>query len=549
MTTNSNTTTNLESAISTGLLITDNDLNDLIKIQGDLVRKLKAEKAPSEQITEAINKLVSLKKELSDHQAINGEEQTAGGEKLLKTPRGTRDYHPGQMKIREQVFQIITDCFKRHGAETIDTPVIELTSLLTEKYGEDSKLIYELKDQGGAEQLALRYDLTVPFARYIAENRIATMKRYHIGKVYRRDNPKMTRGRYREFYQCDFDIAGDFDLMVPDAECIKIVVEILDKLDLGQYKIYINHRKLLDAIFAVCGVPDSHFRPISSSVDKLDKTPWHVVRNEMINEKGLSPEVADKIWSYVQMHGNADLIDKLRTDVQLMTQKSAREALDGLEVLFRYLTLYGVMDKITFDLKLARGLDYYTGVIFEAVLTKYQYDPQLGDDQVAVGSVAGGGRYDELVHKIDPRQRRVPCIGASIGVERIFAIKEHQMTESKIQTKTIETEVYVASAQKNLIEERMKLCSYLWANDFKAEMALKRNPKMLDQLQYCEKNQIELCVIIGSGELEAGIVKIRDVGTREEFEIPRAQLVEQLRVYLTKVRQRIQESSSKTNNN
>ncbi|CAF0783250.1 unnamed protein product [Rotaria sp. Silwood1] len=542
-------TTNLASAISTGLSITDNDLNDLIKIQGDLVRKLKADKASSEQINEAVNKLISLKKELADHQATNGEEPSAGGEKLLKTPRGTRDYHPSQMKIREEVFRIITDCFKQHGAETIDTPVMELTSLLTEKYGEDSKLIYELKDQGGAEQLALRYDLTVPFARYIAENRIATMKRYHIGKVYRRDNPKMTRGRYREFYQCDFDIAGDFDLMVADAECIKIVVEILDKLDLGQYKVYVNHRKLLDAIFAVCGVPDSHFRPISSSVDKLDKTPWSVVRNEMIHEKGLSPEVADKIWSYVQMHGNADLIDKLRTDAQLMAIKYASEALKGLELLFRYLTLYGVMDKITFDLKLARGLDYYTGVIFEAVLTKYQYDPQLGDDQVAVGSVAGGGRYDELVHKIDPRQRRVPCIGASIGVERIFAIKEHQMHESKIQTKTIETEVYVASAQKNLIEERMKLCSYLWANGFKAEMALKRNPKMLDQLQYCEKNQIELCVIIGSSELEAGIVKIRDVETREEFEIPRAQLAEQLRAYLTKVRQRTQETSSKTNSN
>ncbi|CAF4064361.1 unnamed protein product, partial [Rotaria sordida] len=334
-------------------------------------------------------------------------------------------------------------------------------------------------------------------------------------KVYRRDNPKMKRGRYREFYQCDFDIAGDFDPMVPDAECIKIVVEILDKLDLGQYKIY---------------------------------TPWHVVRNEMINEKGLTPEVADKIWSYVQMHGNVDSIDKLRTDVQLMAVKSANEenlageALDGLKVLFRYLTLYGIMDKIIFDLKLARGLDYYTGVIFEAVLTKYQYDPQLGDDQVAVGSVAGGGRYDGLVCKIDPRKRSVPCIGASIGVERIFAIKEHQMIESQIQTKTIETEVYVASAQKNLIEERMKLCSYLWANDFKAEMALKRNPRLLDQLQYCEKNQIELCVIIGSAELEAGIVKIRDVETREEFEIPRAQLVEQLRVHLTRVRQRIQES-------
>jgi histidyl-tRNA synthetase len=111
---------------------------------------------------------------------------------------------------------------------------------LTEKYGEDSKLIYELKDQGGAEQLALRYDLTVPFARYVAQNKIASMKRYHIGKVYRRDNPKMLRGRYREFYQCDFDIAGDFDAMVPDAECVKIIVEILDKLDLGPYKIYVS---------------------------------------------------------------------------------------------------------------------------------------------------------------------------------------------------------------------------------------------------------------------------------------------------------------------
>jgi histidyl-tRNA synthetase len=106
-------------------------------------------------------------------------------------------------------------------------------------------------------------------------------------------------------------------------------------------------------------------------------------------------------------------------------------------------------------------------VIFEAVLTQYQYDPQLGDDQFAVGSVAGGGRYDELVQKLDPRQRRVPCIGASVGVERIFAIKEHQMAMSNIQTKTIETEVYIASAQKNLIEERMKLCAYLWANGFK----------------------------------------------------------------------------------
>jgi len=111
---------------------------------------------------------------------------------------------------------------------------------LKEKYGEDGKLIYELKDQDNDESLALRYDLTVPFARYISQNKISAMKRYHIGKVYRRDNPKMTRGRYREFYQCDFDIAGQYDPMVPDAECVKIIVEILDKLALGQYKVYVS---------------------------------------------------------------------------------------------------------------------------------------------------------------------------------------------------------------------------------------------------------------------------------------------------------------------
>ena len=124
---------------------------------------------------------------------------------------------------------------------------------------------------------------------------------------------------------------------------------------------------------------------------------------------------------------------------------------------------------MVFALQLARGLDYYTGVVFEAVLTKYQYNPQLGDDQMAVGSVFGGGRYDDLVQKIDPRARRIPCVGASAGVERIFAIKEHQMTESNIQIKTTETEVYVASAEKNLTEERMKLCAYLWSNSFKVE--------------------------------------------------------------------------------
>ncbi|CAF1661705.1 unnamed protein product, partial [Adineta ricciae] len=189
MATNSDSSSNLASEMATAMTLTDTDLSDLIKIQGELVRKLKGEKASKDQIQEAVNKLLELKKAHEAQQKANGEDEESSAGGLLKTPRGTRDYHPGQMKIREEVFKTITDCFKQHGAETIDTPVMEITTLLTEKYGEDAKLIYELKDQGGAEPLALRYDLTVPFARYVAQNKIATMKRYHIGKVYRRDNP------------------------------------------------------------------------------------------------------------------------------------------------------------------------------------------------------------------------------------------------------------------------------------------------------------------------------------------------------------------------
>ncbi|CAF1016553.1 unnamed protein product, partial [Didymodactylos carnosus] len=320
------------------------------------------------------------------------------------------------------------------------------------------------------------------------------------------------------------DIAGVYDPMVPDAECLKIVVEILEKLALGPFLVYVNHRKLLDAVFAVSGVPDSLFRPISSAVDKLDKTPWDDVRNEMVNLKGLNPDVADKVGEYVKLHGGADLVQKLRADVNLSKRKDAQEALNDLELLFRYLQLYDVMDKIVFDLKLARGLDYYTGVVFEAVLNEYKYDPLLGEEQLAVGSVAGGGRYDELVNRIDPKKPKVPCIG-----------------NSKITVKTVETEVYVASAQKNLLEERMKLCSYLWKYGFKTEMALKRNPKMLDQLQYCEKQQVALCVIIGESELQNNIVKIRNVSTREETDVKRDLLADELRSRLNKLREEKQQ--------
>jgi histidyl-tRNA synthetase len=305
-----------------------------------------------------------------------------------KIAKGARDFSPDQMRVREQAFEAIRRVFKRHGAVEIDTPVFELKEVLTGKYGEDSKLIYHLADQGG-ELLSLRYDLTVPFARYLAMNSTGNIKRFHIAKVYRRDQPQLTRGRYREFYQCDFDIAGSFAPMLADAEAITVGAEVLSELPVGSFLIKLNHRKLLDAIFEICGVPSEKFRPICSAVDKLDKLSWSDVKDEMINEKGLTEIVADKIGEFVLQQGNPRIMwNKLQSSRQFGDHVAANEALKDLDVLFNYLEGMGSLQFVSFDLSLARGLDYYTGVIYEVILTS-------GTSQV--GSIAAGGRYDNLV--------------------------------------------------------------------------------------------------------------------------------------------------------
>ncbi|XP_062384221.1 histidine--tRNA ligase-like [Sardina pilchardus] len=466
---------------------------------------------------------MAQKQETDEKTQLGGDE----GKYVLKTPKGTRDYSPKQMAIREKVFNTITNSFKRHAAETIDTPVFELKETLMGKYGEDSKLIYDLKDQGG-ELLSLRYDLTVPFARYLAMNKITNIKRYHIAKVYRRDNPAMTRGRYREFYQCDFDVAGQYDSMIPDAECLKIIYEILSELDLGNFQIKVNDRRILDGMFSVCGVPDDKFRTVCSSVDKLDKMPWAEVKDEIVKEKGLPESVADQIGEYVSKKGGLELAETLLKDPKLSKSEPACAGLSDIKLLFKFLQLFNITDKVVFDLSLARGLDYYTGAIFEAMLVGKEGSGGTEQD-INVGSVAGGGRYDGLVGMFDPKGRNVPCVGFSIGIERIFSIVEQKTEASGKKVRTTETQVLVASAQKSLLEERLKLTAELWDKGIKAEVMYKENPKLLNQLQHCEETGIPLVAILGEQELKDGIVKLRDVASREEVEIKRANLVEEIR--------------------
>lgn len=206
-------------------------------------------------------------------------------------------------------------------------------------------MIYDLADQQG-ELLSLRYDLTVPFSRYLAMNKVTNMKRYQIGKVYRRDQPCTSRGRFREFYQCDFDIAGVYDRMIPDSECIKIICEVIEALDVGSFEVKINHRSLLDGMFEICGVPADKFRTVSSSIDKLDKTPWADVRRELIAEKGLEEAIADKIGQYTQFKGNLDAIENLKSQAELYSNKLAKEGIDDLELLFKYCEIFRITDKV-----------------------------------------------------------------------------------------------------------------------------------------------------------------------------------------------------------
>jgi histidyl-tRNA synthetase len=243
-----------------------------------------------------------------------------------------------------------------------------------------------------------------------------SIKRYHIGKVYRRDNPQMNKGRFREFYQCDFDIAGpNYGKMIPDAEVLKVVVDILSSLPLGKFLVKLNHRKLLDATVALSGIPDDKFKLVCSSVDKLDKEPWEVVKKELL-DKGLDEIQTEKLWSYVQLKDSPKvLLEKLKSNENLLTNTKSKEALEDMEILFDYLEIMKITDYMIFDLSLARGLDYYTGIIYEATLT----------DTDKVGSIAGGGRYDDLLGMFS--SKTIPAVGVSIGIERVFNILEENL--------------------------------------------------------------------------------------------------------------------------
>jgi len=442
---------------------------------------------------------------------------SGGMQRKPKVAKGTRDYLPKQMAIRDKAFKIIRRVFQRHGAVEIDTPIFELKETLTGKYGEDSKLIYDLADQGG-ELLALRYDLTVPFARFLAVNSVGNIRRFHIGKVYRRDQPALSKGRYREFYQCDFDIAGVYGRMVPDSECLTVACEILDALPIGDFGIKLNHRRLLDAILDICGVPSDKFRTICSAVDKLDKEPWSEVRREMVEDKGLKGDVADRIGEFVVLKGKPwEMYKSLMDGKKFGNHKGAMDAMEDLRICFEYLEAMDKLKFISFDLSLARGLDYYTGIIYEAVCMN-------GNTQV--GSIGGGGRYDNLVSMFQEAGKVTPCVGVSVGIERVFTLMEERLSQEEQGTNV---SVLVATAGENLLRERMKLAKVLWDANISAEFSQQENPKLKFEIANALDRQIPFMVIAGEEEAKDGKCKVKDLKARTEETVDVGDLVKTLR--------------------
>lgn len=428
----------------------------------------------------------------------------------LKTPKGTRDWVGQDILLREHIFSVITSVFQRHGGIPLDTPVFELHPILAGKYGEDARLIYDLEDQGG-ELCSLRYDLTVPFARWLAMRNVKHIRRYQIAKVYRRDQPAIKRGRLREFWQCDFDIAGSYDVMIPDAETLRIVAEVFRGLDVD-VTIKINHRKILDGVFAVCGVPSDQFRAISSSVDKLDKTPWEEIRREMVADKGLSEDVAVRIGQYVMLTGPIeDMIKTITEDPALYANEDVKAGLEDMILLRSYLEAMKAADNISFNLSLARGLDYYTGIIYEVL-------PR--DTSLGVGSIAGGGRYDNLVGMYG--KEAIPCVGLSFGVDRIFTILDSRR-QGEQDMLARKPEVYIIAAGgkgfDGFLLQRMEVASRLWDAGIRTEFSTKVKPKLMPQWRASEGASVG--VILGQEEMQGGLVRVKDLRIGDDDAVER----------------------------
>jgi histidyl-tRNA synthetase len=414
-----------------------------------------------------------------------------------------RDFSPRQMIVRQTIIGMFREIFERHGFEPIDTPALEYFETLTGNYADNEKLIYHFPDHGGRE-IALRYDLTVPMARFVALHQKELnfpFKRYHIAPVWRADRPQ--RGRYREFWQCDADIVG-VESMLADADVVSIIVEALAAVNMPNAVVHINHRKLLEAVAIYAGVAPEQAGSVYRSIDKLDKVgPEGVV--EELQQSGVGAVVAGRIVDLISMKGTPD--ELLRAvDERLVGIERADIAISELEQLFEYLGALGVAEsKYTFDLALARGLGYYTGPVYEATVT----EPQIG-------SLAGAGRYDGLIGRF--QKQDIPATGISLGLERIIDVVEEL---GLIDVPRSISQVLVTIFNEETVNAALTLTAELRQAGLRAETFLDPTRNLGRQLQYADRRGIPFALVLGPDEIANGVVAVKDLASGEQVGMPR----------------------------
>lgn len=438
-----------------------------------------------------------------------------------------RDFLPAAVLRRQYVIDTIAGVFERFGYEPLQTPVMELLTTLMGKYGEDAeKLIFHANHPQGKEELALRYDLTVPLVRAYAqhESEIALpFKRYQIAPVWRAERPQ--RGRFREFFQCDADTVGIAG-MEADAEAVNVAVMALRALGFTDFAVKINNRKLLHGIGEYAGLTGDALANLYRSIDKLDKIGVDGVREEMV-KGGIDTAVIDKIMALIigaraEQNNSYALAERSLGTLRetLDGNAAAMQGLNELDSMLTYLRALNVPEEnVDIDFAMVRGLSYYTGPIFEAVLLS-------SDPEERVGSIAGGGRYDDMVGLF--RKESLPTVGISLGIERLITIMDKRGMYPPTLNRTV-VQALVTVFGPDTRPAAMSLASELRTAGINAELFMQPNKQLGKQIGYADDKGIPIVAVIGPEEVARGEVKLKRLSDRAEITATRGGAVEALR--------------------
>ncbi|MHA2225207.1 MAG: histidine--tRNA ligase [Candidatus Hodarchaeales archaeon] len=426
----------------------------------------------------------------------------------LSLLKGTKDRLPEEQILREQILDIIKQVFQLFGFQPATTPILEIWEVLASKYAGGAEILketYHLTDQGQRE-LGLRYDLSVPLARLIGMNPNLgkPFRRYEIGPCFR-DGP-IKKGRYREFIQCDVDIVG-VSSMLADAECLALAHYLFSKLGL-EVTIEVNNRKLLSGILIASGVPRNLLNTTILSIDKMKKIGVEGVRNEL-KEKGIDQNLSDEIFSFFSYQGKyLDILNQLEPRIN---NEIGKEGITELRQLFHFLEHFGITKDIKLLYSLARGLEIYTGTVFEAFMTK---------TDIFSSSLCGGGRYDEIIGKFLGSEDNYPAVGISFGLDTIYDVLAALWPQ-----KPSTTDVYLISI--NTLDNIVELATKLRGVNIHVEFDL-LNRKLSKNLKYADRHRIPYVIILGKRDLESNKVTLRSMKDGIEEKISLEEIVDHL---------------------